>query len=44
MQGQKFSLKNMIKENGIMSVYDGLGKNIYSLQYYILVDLIVYAF
>ena len=32
MQGQKFSLKNMIKENGIMSVYDGLGKSIYSFN------------
>ena len=24
MQGKKFSMKTMIKENGLMSVYDGL--------------------
>ena len=42
MQGRKFSLRNMIKENGIMSVYDGLGKRAF-IHCNILVGLIVNA-
>jgi len=34
MSGAKFSFKNMIKENGIMSVYDGLAAGVWRQVFY----------
>lgn len=34
MQGKKFSLNGMIKESGLMSVYDGLGAGVWRQVFY----------
>ena len=34
MQGQTFSFKNMIRENGVMSLYDGLAAGVWRQVFY----------